>query len=340
MNYQKRFSRYRDLGEPATNPFISPPPAAAPPPPPPSDSDINSVRSVSLEEDDASSDSATYPTIATPPNFGQSPDKVPLHNHYYGSGRNYYSSYQYARAAEVPMITNYGVSPAKKEGAISYANSAPSGPAVTDSFVGNTSLRPNTGQTNDEHGGIGSLREITQRLRWMTIASTLSALIWEGFAFPERLIINTWDQPASVVMGGYLAFFCLLLLGVELNAPMRDNFGILYHPLGRATLLMLMSSMCYAIHIAWWEILLTVAFACCSFGYVYAYIKYPEYRRWQDYNDNRIWRDVRTAVKQTTGVSDWADPNTSGGLHVTPNIMKGWRQESRYQETQSLLHQV
>lgn len=248
------------------------------------------------------------------------------------------------------MITNYGDSPSQTF----YPRTADADDAASrmsnlripgSAFRGDAALRPNTGQTNDEYGGIGSLREVTARLRWLTIACTLTALIWEGFAFPARLLVHTWDHAAKVVLGGYLALFSLLLLGVELNAPLRDNFGVLYHPLGRGFLLFLMSSMCFGIYIDWWELLLCVAFFGCSAGYVYAFIKFPEYRRWQDYNDNQVWSDVRSAVRQRTfgsGVAYWADPVERMTSHVVTGgsgvESPSWRETQR--ETQALLHHV
>jgi hypothetical protein len=196
---------------------------------------------------------------------------------------------------------------------------------------GDPSLRPNTGQTNDRIGGIGSLREVADLLRWMTIATTLTAIVWEGFAVPTRLLVNAWTDPAKVVLGGYLAVFCLLLLGVELNAPLRDNFGVLYHPLGRSGLLFLMSGMCLGILVACWEVLLGLAFFMCGSGYLYAYYQYPKYRRWQDYNDNQVWAQVRSVMAKRTGNVSWARPSDDPDL-------ENWN--AVQQETQSLLHNV
>ncbi len=321
--------------------LISPPPVSAPPPPPPSESDAGSIRSVGLHDDDDDSSSGVPSLLTPPPSVSRIPvlpssttreEKYPSSSSSTTSS-SYYSSYQNTRAAAVPMITNYGVSPAQTFYPKEPAYSKPHRVAQ-----GDTSIRPNTGQTNDEYGGIGSLREVTARLRWMTIACTLIALIWEGFAFPARLLLHAWDHPAKVVLGGYLAFFSLLLLGVELNAPLRDLFGVLYHPLGRGFLLILMSSMCYGIHIDWWELILCMAFAGCSAGYIYAFVKYPEYRRWQDYHDNQIWFDMRHAVQRRVpgqaaegSAAHWADPSER-----TSN--RTWRDTQR--ETQSLLHQV
>ena len=338
--------------DPATNPFASPPPVSAPPPPPPSEySDNASVRSVGFG--DADDDSSSGQQTASPPVEHRYPSRGGR-----GDGRSImlsggapgdrsFSTYQSAYAA-VPAITNYGISPVQTF----YPSGSSSTASETqhmDRFLrGDTAVRPNTGQTNDEFGGFGSLREVTARLRWSTIVCTLSSLIWEGFAFPARLLVHTWDHPAKVVLGGYLAFFSLLLLGVELNAPMQDLFGVLYHPLGRAVVLALLSTMCYAISIAWWEIILCAAFAGCSAGYLYAYVKYPEYRRWQDYNDNRIWSDMRQAVQASrvgggygnSSSAYWADPGSerSPGIGHIISTNQSWANTQR--ETQSLLHQI
>lgn len=173
---------------------------------------------------------------------------------------------------------------------------------------GDIHLRPNTGQTNDDSGGIGSLTEVAQKLRILTIVASTVATLWECFALPARILL--WEYPAKTVLGAYLALFCLLLLGVELKAPLRDSFGILYHPLGRSLLLFLMSGMCFGILLTWWEIILGIAFVLLGGGYLYAYHNYPEYRRWQSYNDSTrsttiSWRDLRRATRSVS----WADPN-------------------------------
>lgn len=334
-------------GTELSNP-LSAPPVSAPPPPPLSESDAESVPSVNWDDDDGSasvsSDMLALPTPRTVRRESRTHAGYPSSSPSSSTTSNkYHSSYQDSRAAAVPMITNYGVSPSQtfypRSGESSYGTAK----INSSTYRGDTNVRPNTGQTNDEYGGIGSLREITSRLRWLTIACTLTALIWEGFAFPARLLVHTWDHAAKVVLGGYLAFFSLLLLGVELNAPLRDSFGVLYHPLGRSFLLILMSSMCYGIHIDWWELLLCIAFFGCSCGYIYAYIKYPEYRRWQDYHDNHVWADMRTAVRQQAfgeNAVQWADPaQRTVAAHVLGGGQRpSWRDAQR--ETQALLHHV
>lgn len=350
----------------------APPPAAPPPPPPPSDSDLESVKSLGSYQDNYHTSSAMTPdskvksqaSTPSPHNpFGSGKEN---HNHHrynphsYHSGdddeddryhhSNVYSGGAYAakeeassyqkpssRAAPMPSITNYGISPVVKS--VKGTTVAGDITRIHPSMRGDPSLRPNTGHANDEYGGIGSLREVTTRLRYMTIASTIFSLIWEGFAFPTRLIYDIHTDPAKPVLGGYLAFFCLMLLGVELNIPrFRDNFGILYHPLGRGTLLLLMSVMCVGILALWWEILLGLIFLVCGVGYFYAYIKYPEYRRWQDYNEYHPdfeWWNTLQETMQRGGrdiiTASWARPSAS-------DLSQGWHQSQS--ESQSLLHNV
>jgi hypothetical protein len=307
---------------------ISPAPAAPPPPPPPSESDADSVRSVTLDDDD-------HHNVRS--NVYKAGD---YDNRSYGSYQSSSSSSSRTkstaaiRPAPIPTITNYGVSPVVKSNKVYADNDNDNDNVPNPMMRGDPHLKPNTGETNDVFGGFGSLRELVSRLRWITIASTILAIIWEGFAFPSRLLVQAWIYPAKVVLGAYLGIFCLLLLGVELNAPLRHNFGILYHPLGRGALLFLMAGMCFGILAAWWEALLGMAFFACGVGYVYCYARYPEYRRWQDYNDNQVWKEVRSMVQRnTTGTTNaaisWAQPNDADS---------GW--EAVQRETQSLLHQV
>jgi hypothetical protein len=220
---------------------------------------------------------------------------------------------QSSRSAPFPSITNFGyqeedgsgVGDFGLGGSRTYSSSHPGGSSST--LRGDASLRPNTGQTNDAWGGIGSLTEIASQLRWYTVGTCVTAVLWEGFAFPSRLLIETWVYPAKTVLGGYLAVFCILFLGVDLGWKLQDTIGILYHPLGRGFLLLFMASMCFGILASWWESLLGIAFLGCGGMYIYAYCSYPEYRRWQSYEENTMWQDVKDAMKQRS--HGWADPD-------------------------------
>jgi hypothetical protein len=221
------------------------------------------------------------------------------------------AEHQSLRSAPFPSITNFGYQEedgsgvGDLSGSRTYSSSLPVGSSTT--MRGDASLRPNTGQTNDAWGGIGSLTEIASQLRWYTVGTCVTAVLWEGFAFPSRLLIETWVFPAKTVLGGYLAVFCILFLGVDLGWKLQDTIGILYHPLGRGFLLLFMASMCFGILASWWESLLGIAFLGCGGMYIYAYCSYPEYRRWQSYEENTMWQDVKDAMKQRS--HGWADPD-------------------------------
>lgn len=212
---------------------------------------------------------------------------------------------------------------------------------------GDSSLRPNTGNSNQSAGDpLGSLQEITTFLRWTTIISTCAAIVWEFFAFPPRLIgVLFLGDPSQVVLGCYLFIFSLLVLGAEFNNPdLKDNFGFLYYPLSRGMILLLMSGMCLGILKLWWEVLLGLAFGACGIGYIYTYIKYPEYRRWNHYNERMptAWQQGKMYWQGESSIrtAAWADPRKNS--MVTPTAaaaaqaaMGGFTDSS---ETQSLLY--
>jgi hypothetical protein len=208
---------------------------------------------------------------------------------------------------------------------------------------GDVNIRPNTGNSNQSAGTVlGSLREITTFLRWTSILSTICCVIWEGFAFPMRLIGSILTHPAQVVLGAYLGFFCLLILGVELNAPLQDNFGFLYDPLSRGFILLMMSGMSIGILNSWWESLLGLALGLVGIGYIYTYITYPEYRRWQNYNERlpTAWQEAKMYWSNRSGrrgSSAWADPNSNNRGEHNNNLM-GIAQTAS--EARSLLHHV
>ena len=299
---------------------LASPPAAAPPAPPPTPSD--SETSASFDDSPIQFNTPQKPIPQTSNSYQKSSSS--------SSSSNIYSDGSRARSAPIPTITNYGVSP------VILLRKEPDYYGTTTNYHskiridGDSSLRPNTGETNDDVGGIGSLREVATGLRWMTIGTTIFAITWEGFALPTRIITETWWDPSKVVLAGYLGVLSLLVLGVELNAPLRDSFGFLYNPIGRGALLYLMSTMCFGLLDAWWESILGISFVICGTGYLYAYAKYPEYRRWEDHNENlRTWSEVRSVISRK--VNSWSSPTARYDASE-------WARAQR--ETQSLLHNV
>lgn len=182
---------------------------------------------------------------------------------------------------------------------------------------GDAKLRPNTGNSNQNDGALlgKSLLEITAFLRLTTIVSTVAAIVWEGFAFPMRLIGMALVHPAQFVLGAYLGVFCLLVLGAELNIEaLKDNFGFLYDPLSRGFVLLMMSGMSLGILSTWWESLLGLAFLVVGTGYIYTYLQYPEYRTWKSYNERAptAWQEGKmywTGGDAAVQTAAWATPS-------------------------------
>ena len=316
-----------DFCNPRRGPKRPPPPTSAPPNPPLGayGSDPFPINSVNLDEF----------SYQTPYNGrGSRPGLAPRTSEDYGLSSSYMDE-RYNSGLQKPPL------------ALSNSGRVLDG-AHLPNMRGDASLRPNTGNSNQSAGDpLGSLQEITTFLRWTTIVSTGAAIVWEFFAFPPRLIgVFFLADPSQVVLGAYLAFFCLLVLGAEFNNPaLKDNFGFLYYPLSRGFILLLMSGMCLGILNLWWEYLLGLAFGGAGIGYVFTYIKYPEYRRWNHYNERMptAWQEAKMYWYGESSIrtAAWADPQR--GSLVTPTAaqaaMGGFANASA-SETQNLLNTV
>lgn len=69
----------------------------------------------------------------------------------------------------------------------------------------------------------------------------------------------------------------------EVHAPvLRDNFGLLFHPSGKACMLFLMASMCVGQHHNLFELVLGSVFAMNALVTCYLLWQYPGYRRQED----------------------------------------------------------
>lgn len=296
-------------------PHQSPPPASAPPHPPIEDYGTQPfpVNSVNLEEF----------SYQNPHGRETRPGLVPKVSEDYGLSSSYLSESRDRGYLKPPV-----------DG------------ANLPNMRGDASIRPNTGNSNQSAGDpLGSLQEITTFLRWTTIVSTGAAIVWEFFAFPPRLIgVFFLSDPSQVVLGAYLAFFCLLVLGAEFNSPvLKDNFGFLYYPLSRGFILLLMSGMCLGVLNLWWEYLLGLAFGAVGIGYVYTYIKYPEYRRWNHYNERMptAWQEAKMYWYGESSIrtASWADTTRNSSV-VTSMASQAAMQGFSASETQSLLNTV
>ena len=303
-------------------PNRSPPPASAPPNPPLDNygTEPFPINSVNLEEF----------SYQTPYGMQNRPGLIPKVSEDYGLSSSYLSE-------------THGNGPVRPPLDVSNSGRVLDGSHLPH-MRGDASLRPNTGSSNQSAGDpLGSLQEITSFLRWTTIISTGAAIVWEFFAFPPRLIgVFFLQDPSQVVLGAYLAFFCLLVLGAEFNSPiLKNNFGFLYYPLSRGIILVLMSGMCLGVLKLWWECLLGLAFGAVGIGYIYTYIKYPEYRRWNHFNERMptAWQDAKMYWYGESSVrtASWADTR---GSSITPMAAQAAMGGFSASETQSLLNTV
>ena len=182
---------------------------------------------------------------------------------------------------------------------------------------GDASLRPNTGEANwmdDEILGL-SLHEIMRTLQWSNIISCAAVIVLEILVAIFRIF-----SPTKFVMGCYLAFFASILLRVEIThiikqhrehmsagdlsaqetqdliggvgsysrvpnmegPALRDNFGLVFHPSGKACLLFLMASMCVGQHNNIFELFLGGLFGLNAMLIMYLLFKYPSYQQQED----------------------------------------------------------
>lgn len=170
------------------------------------------------------------------------------------------------------------------------------------SFRGDTSLRPNIGSSNAAIGE-ESLRESMWKMRLVNLTACVLALLSEIPNFMGKVF--TINLPGAV-LGGYLTFFALLLLGYELDMwgadRIKEYFGLLHHPIGRAFVLLLMGGLSVG-QGGIINFVLGAVFLWSS-GYTFTtFVWFPEYRR-KFYNSEERESLVNEALKNNT----WATP--------------------------------
>mmetsp|Transcript_22283 Transcript_22283/g.33693 ORF Transcript_22283/g.33693 Transcript_22283/m.33693 type:complete len:240 (+) Transcript_22283:104-823(+) len=139
-------------------------------------------------------------------------------------------------------------------------------------------ILPNIGELNAAVGE-DSLRETLQKMRLLNLVACTMALLLE---IPDFLGHVFRLHPARAILGLYLSFFAIILFGYELNMFLAEQieryFGILYHPIGRSFLLLMMGGL----SVGQGGILNYLLGAIFVFSAVYTtltFIWYPEYRR-------------------------------------------------------------
>lgn len=195
----------------------------------------------------------------------------------------------------MPRVTNYN----------SYQDSSTSAAAA---YGGDASLRPNVGAANSADGD--ALPELLWKIRVLNLAACSLSVLLEIPAFLGQFLFFQWDR---AILGGYLMVFCLILILYEVHTPaiatpLQDHLGLIYHPLGRAFYLVLVGGLC--VGQSWiFFVVVGAVFWSSAAGTLYAYMKFPQYRRqFNDEHPRDLWMAARSRYS-------WAQPEQEGLLH-------------------------
>ncbi|GKY92159.1 hypothetical protein MPSEU_000187200 [Mayamaea pseudoterrestris] len=121
---------------------------------------------------------------------------------------------------------------------------------------GDASLRPNTGLTNSYDDALFgmALHELLEHLRMANILCALASIVLLLISWLARLVIVT--HFGQLILSIYLAVLSLMLLLTEcmnlynvqsMDVWLKENFGMLRHPLGKTAYIFLLSSLCFGI---------------------------------------------------------------------------------------------
>jgi hypothetical protein len=151
---------------------------------------------------------------------------------------------------------------------------------------GDASLRPNVGRTNRYDTALFGLA-LHELLEYIRLANLLSSAACVSLFFVSSFWKLMTGQIDRLVLSCYLGFLAALLLLVEavgiwnvssVDHFLKQNFGLLRHPLGRCIYIVLLSTMCFAIGGLWYWVV-GVLYALTALVLLYAWIAYPELRR-------------------------------------------------------------
>lgn len=240
---------------PSTTYMSSAPPAAAPPPPPPS-SEGSSAHVSYINRHDDENDQLHDPLL-TPQSYQRG-----------GSINSNHS-----RAAAPPVIRHY-------------PDATLEDPRSFFVVRGDASLRPNTGETNSYDTAMFglALHELLEHIRIANIVSSLASISLLLVSWVWKLLTG---QVSRLVLSCYLAFLASLLLLVELigiwhvasvDDFLKQNFGLLRHPVGRVIYIVLLSTLCFSIG-GWFYWVVGGLYLATAAVLLYAWSIYPELRR-------------------------------------------------------------
>lgn len=151
--------------------------------------------------------------------------------------------------------------------------------------MGDASLRPNVGLTNRYDGALFgmALHELLEQLRMANIICALASIILLLMSWLLRLIIFQMDK---LMLSIYLAILSLVLLLTEcmslysiqwMDTWLKNNFGLLRHPLGKAIYVFLLSTICFGIA-DYPEGAVGIVYLGSSVILLYSWCAYPELR--------------------------------------------------------------
>ena len=205
-----------------------------------------------------------------------------------------------SRKAQMPRVTNYD----------SYHDSTTA--YNVGGGGGDATIRPNVGEANAADGVGDALPEFLMKLRVTNLIGCGLSILFEIPAFMGHFLFLKWDQ---AVLGIYLMILVLVLICYEIHTPsiatpLQDYFGLIYHPLGRGLYLLLLGGLC--VGQSWIPLMVVgILFWLSAGGTVYAFIKYPRYRRrFQDEHPKDLWMAVSRSARYT-----WAQPEQEGLLN-------------------------
>lgn len=203
-------------------------------------------------------------------------------------------------------------------------------------FRGDVSIRPNTGETNSyEYALFGlALHELLRDLRTsnMILCSLTIVVVIVGFV-GQVLFIRLVTATLSAFLG--LASFLLLVVEFlyvqpvlpQVNEFIQDNFGLLYHPVGKSVYIaLLLGPLCFGAGAANPLLILLGLGSLVSGTTLWsAWMLYPEFRR--PYEDNDRGR-MKRAIQGTSATWSYYSGSLSSwhsnrwGLGFSNNLHK------------------
>jgi hypothetical protein len=185
-------------------------------------------------------------------------------------------------------------------------------PTTFSSFRGDATVRPNIGESNAAIGE-ASLKESLWKGRLLNIVACSVAIVWQVL---HSIIGNVlFLHPARTVLGMYLTLFSILILSFETGLVVvgqdlvRQQFGLLYHPLGRSFLLLQMSGLAIG-QGGIVDILLGIVFLGSSVYTMITFCWYPAYRRRIAAGEE----EERQSILVTARDRFWANPAEATSL--------------------------